>query len=119
MRVLQIPLILTYSRQLWRYRWLSLVLAWAICVIGWSCVALIPAKYDSSARVYLNADQLLMPILRGVGLSDNPLRNLEYLQKTLLSRPNLEQVIHISDLDLASGQRQSAVQHEELLRTLA
>lgn len=110
---------LTYARQVWRYKWLSVGLAWAICVIGWPIMAMIPPQYESSARVYVNADQLLTPLLHGVAVDVNPLRQVEFLQRTLLSRPNLEQVIHLSDLDLSSDAKASDKDKEELLRKLA
>ena len=110
---------LFYARRLWRYKWLSIALAWLICAIGWPIVALIPPKYESSARVYVNADQLLTPLLRGIAVEDNTLRQVEFLQRTLLSRPNLEQVIHLSDLDISSRTKNSANDREELLRRLA
>lgn len=112
-------LIAPYTRQLWRHKWLSVALAWVICVIGWAAIELIPPKYESSARVYLSADQLLTPILNGVAINDDPARQLEYLQKTLLSRPNLEQVIHLSDLDLNSKRQLTPSEHEDLLQALA
>ncbi len=110
---------LAYARRLWRYKWLSIVLAWLICAVGWPIVALIPPKYESSARVYVNADQLLTPLLRGIAIEDNTLRQVEFLQRTLLSRPNLEQVVHLSDLDISSRAKNSASDREELLRRLA
>jgi polysaccharide chain length determinant protein (PEP-CTERM system associated) len=109
---------LSYARRLWRYKWLSIGLAWLICVIGWPVVSLIPPKYESTARIYVNADQLLTPLLRGIAVDDNPLRQVEFLQRTLLSRPNLEQVIHLSDLDLSSQGKRSESDREDLLRRL-
>src|SRR6185503_3097104 len=93
---------LPYARHLWRYKWLSVAAAWVICAVGWPIVAMIPPRYESSARVYLNADPLLTPLLRGLAVDDNPVRHVEYLQRTLLSRPNLEQVVRLSDLDVAT-----------------
>lgn len=112
-------LALQYGRQLWRYKWLSVALAWTLCAIGWTAVSLIPAKYESSARIYISADHLLTPILNGVAVNDDPARQVEYLQRTLLSRPNLEQVIHLSDLDLSSKRRMSTADHENMLQGLA
>src|SRR5437588_4623459 len=89
---------LPYARQLWRSKWVSIGVAWALCAIGWPIVAMIPPQYESSTRVYVNADQLLTPLLHGLAVDDNPVRHVEYLQRTLLSRPNLEQVIRLSDL---------------------
>lgn len=111
--------VLLYTRQLWRHKWIALASAWLVCAIGWPLVVLIPPRYESSARVYLNADQLLTPLLHGLAVDDDPARHLEYLQRTLLSRPNLEQVIHLSDLDLASHTGTSAADRETLLRNLA
>jgi polysaccharide chain length determinant protein (PEP-CTERM system associated) len=120
MKITQYPLVLSYGRQLWRYKWLSIALAWGVCIVGWVGVNLIPPKYESSARVYISADQLLTPILNGVAVNDDPVRHVEYLQRTLLSRPNLEEVIHLSDLDLSSHKKViSSTEHEALLQTLA
>jgi polysaccharide chain length determinant protein (PEP-CTERM system associated) len=110
---------LTYARQLWRYKWVSIGLAWLVCVIGWPAIALIPPKYESSARVYVNADQLLTPLLRGLATDIDPKYQVEFLQRTLLSRPNLEQVVHLSDLDLSSRGKISDADREDLLHRLA
>lgn len=90
---------LPYLRQIWRYKWLSVAIAWLVCAVGWPIVALMPPRYESSTRVYLNADPVLTPLLRGLAVEDNTARQLDYLQRTLLSRPNLEQVIKLSDMD--------------------
>src|SRR5437763_8240570 len=101
---------LPYLRQLWRYKWLSVAVAWLVCAVGWPMVALMPPKYESSTRVYLNADPILTPLLRGLSVEDNPARQLDYMQRTLLSRPNLEQIIKLSDMDknLKGGDPQAA-----------
>lgn len=94
---------LNIASQLWRYKWLSLAAVWAICAAGWMGVTFIPTQYESSARVYINADGLLTPLLRGLAIDDNPARHVDYLRRTLLSRPNLEQAIHLANLDVGIG----------------
>ena len=86
---------------LWRHRWLAVGTAWLVCTAGWIGAAFVPTKYESSARVYLNADPLLTPLLRGLAADTDPSRHLDFMQRTLLSRPNLEQLIRLSDLDTA------------------
>src|SRR5690349_433128 len=110
---------LVYARQLWRYKWLSIAVAWLVCVIGWPVVSLIPPKYESSARVYVNADQYLTPLLKGLATDVDPHRQVEFLQRTLLSRPNLEQVIHLSNLDLSPSGKISEKDRQEKLLQLA
>jgi polysaccharide chain length determinant protein (PEP-CTERM system associated) len=84
---------------LWRHRWLAVGTAWLVCTAGWIGAAFVPTKYESSARVYLNADPLLTPLLKGLAADTDPSRHLDFMQRTLLSRPNLEQLIRLTDLD--------------------
>jgi len=84
----------------WRRKWLGVATAWLVCTAGWIAVALVPTKYESSARVYLNADPLLTPLLRGLAADTDPTRQLDFMQRTLLSRPNLEQLVRLTDLDI-------------------
>lgn len=84
---------------LWRHKWLGVATAWLVCTAGWIGVALVPTKYESSARVYLNADPLLTPLLKGLAADTDPTRQLDFMQRTLLSRPNLEQLVRLTDLD--------------------
>ena len=85
---------------LWRHKWLGVLTAWLVCAAGWIGVALVPTKYESTARVYLNADPLLTPLLRGLAADTDPTRQLDFMQRTLLSRPNLEQLVRLTDLDI-------------------
>ena len=109
---------LPYLRQLWRYKWFSLAVAWLVCAVGWPYVAMMPPKYEASTRVYLNADPVLTPLLHGLALEDNPARQIDYLQRTLLSRANLEQIIKLSDLDRKLPTAGSGVAKEALFSDL-
>ncbi len=91
--------IFQYLHAIWRRKWMTAFAAWAICIVGWTVVSMMPAKYESSARVYVDADGLLGPLLRGLAVEVDPAQQLDVLQRTLLSRPNLEQLIHMADLD--------------------
>jgi polysaccharide chain length determinant protein (PEP-CTERM system associated) len=83
----------------WRHKWVGVASAWLVCTAGWIGVSLIPTKYESTARVYLNADPLLTPLLKGLAADTDPTRQLDFMQRTLLSRPNLEQLVRLTDLD--------------------
>src|SRR5689334_7398865 len=90
-----------YLRAAWRRRWMGVIIAWLVCGIGWVGVYLVPNQYESSARLYVDADAILTPLLRGLAADSAPTGQLEVLQRTLLSRPNLEKVISKTDLDLS------------------
>ena len=100
----------------WRHKWLGVATAWLVCTAGWIGVALVPTKYESSARVYLNADPLLTPLLKGLAADTDPTRQLDFMQRTLLSRPNLEQLVRLTDLDIGVTNTE---QKEALYKRLA
>src|SRR5579872_7351939 len=85
---------------IWRKRWIALGIAWVLCISGWFAVAAIPNQYEASARVYVDSDAVLTPLLRGLALDNTPTSQLELLQHTVLSRPNLEKLISKTDLEL-------------------
>jgi polysaccharide chain length determinant protein (PEP-CTERM system associated) len=85
----------------WRNRWFAIAISWAVCVAGWVFVSTIPNQYEASARLYVDSDAVLTPLLHGLALDDTPVTQLDMLQRTLLSRPNLEKLISKTDLDLA------------------
>lgn len=89
-----------YAVGMWRLRWYGVACAWLVCVAGWTGVALLPNIYESSARLYVDADAVLTPLLKGLALDNTAEGQLEVMQSTLLSRPNLELVIAKTPLEL-------------------
>jgi len=87
--------------QVWRRRWIILVVAWLVSVVGWMVVAVIPDRYESSARVYIDTQSLLGPLTQGLTVSLNLSQQIDIMKRTLLSRPNLEKLLLMTDQDLA------------------
>ncbi len=85
----------------WRHRWAAAAFAWVICLGGWLAVAMIPNQYESSARLFVDVDAVLTPLLRGITIDSGLAGQLDNLQRTLLSRPNLQKVISKTDLDMS------------------
>ncbi|HEY5604480.1 MAG TPA: XrtA system polysaccharide chain length determinant [Gammaproteobacteria bacterium] len=108
--------VVTILRDIWRYRWQAMMLAWIVCVIGWVVVFKIPDQYESKARIYIDIDSILKPLLRGISVESTDFReHLGLMTNKLLSRPNLEKVITMVDLDINIKTTQ---QREALLRDL-
>jgi polysaccharide chain length determinant protein (PEP-CTERM system associated) len=84
----------------WRFRWAMVACTWIVCAIGWVAVTMIPNRYEASARLYVDADAVLTPLLRGLAVENQVSGQVDMLQRTLLSRPNLERLISNTDLDL-------------------
>lgn len=94
--------ILRYSKSMWRYRWLALFIAWTVSIIGWGIVLILPDKYASQARIYVDTGSLLAPLMKGISVESNIDQEVMIMERTLLSRPNLEQVMRMNDLDLTT-----------------
>jgi polysaccharide chain length determinant protein (PEP-CTERM system associated) len=89
----------------WRRRWWAVLAAWAVCIGGWIGVAALPNQYEASARVYIDADAVLTPLLRGITVDSSLTDELDLLQQMMLSRPNLERIINKTDLQLDASTR--------------
>jgi len=87
----------------WGYRWAAVLLSWVVCAGGWFGVMRIPDTYESSARLYVDADAVLTPLLRGLTVDTSLSAQVEVLQRTLLSRPNLDKLISKTDLELQTS----------------
>src|SRR5262245_27146265 len=107
---------LGYLASIWRRRWYIVAVSWLFCGAGWTMVSSMPDKYESSARLYVDMDTMLAPLMRGLAVEMNLFQQIEIMQKTLLSRPNLEKVVLMTDLDLGV---KSDAQKEALLDSLA
>lgn len=94
--------LLAYLSGTWRYRWFGLAAAWAICAIGWGIVAFIPDRYTVEAKVFIDTDSLMGPLLKGLAVPANLDERVGMMLKTLITRPNIEQVIHIVNPKSAS-----------------
>ena len=94
-------LVQRFTFSIWRKRWLALAVAWVVCIGGWFAVAAIPNQYEASSRIYVDSDAVLTPLLRGLALDNTPTSQLDLLEHTVLSRPNLEKLISKTDLELS------------------
>jgi polysaccharide chain length determinant protein (PEP-CTERM system associated) len=89
-----------YGGLAWRRRWWGVAAAWVMCLAGWVGVASMPNQFEASARVYIDADAVLTPLLRGIAADSSMTDQIDLLQHMLLSRPNIEKIIAKTDLQL-------------------
>lgn len=94
-----------------------LVIALIVCAVGWPIAMNIPNTYEVSAKVHLDTQTILKPLLEGLAVDSNLIEATALvLQKTLLNRPNLEKVIRAVDLDLTAVSQPAL---DEQIRKLA
>ncbi|MGI9418091.1 MAG: XrtA system polysaccharide chain length determinant [Geminicoccaceae bacterium] len=92
-------LLLPHLAALKRYRWQALAVAWLVSLLGWLIVASIPDRYMSRARIYIDTETILGPLMKGLAVAPDFDRQVEMMRRTLLSVPNLEELTRMTDLD--------------------
>src|SRR5712671_3657902 len=92
--------VLGYLRGMWHRRWFGLGVAWIAAIIAVTIAYRIPEKYEASARVYVDTESLLKPLLAGLAIQPNLDQQVALISRTLISRPNVEKLVRMADLDL-------------------
>jgi polysaccharide chain length determinant protein (PEP-CTERM system associated) len=94
--------LLGFARGMWRYRWPGVFVAWLVAIVGVAAVFRIPDQYEASARIYVDTQSILKPLMAGLTVQPNVAQQINMLSRTLLSRPNLERLVRMADLDLGA-----------------
>lgn len=95
-----VPHLTEVLRGMWQGRWAGLAVAWLIAVAASVVVFLTPDKYEATARVYVDTQSVLKPLLQGLTVQPNVEQEVAILSRTLISRPNLQKLVRMTDLDL-------------------
>ncbi|HWU85182.1 MAG TPA: XrtA system polysaccharide chain length determinant [Rhodocyclaceae bacterium] len=107
-------------RGMWLYRRLGVAAAWAVGLTAAVVIFMIPDKYEASARIYVDTDSVLRPLMAGLAVQPNAEQQIAVLSRTLISRPNVERLIRMADLDLSIDSKQGReTLIENLTKTLS
>lgn len=107
--------LLIVVRRMWKYRWVGLIVAWVAGVVGAVAVFVLPDRYEASARIYVDTQSILKPLMQGLAVQPNVEQQVTMLSRTLISRPNVEKLVRMADLDLKN---QSKAQQEATIETV-
>ena len=94
--------VLGYLRGMWQRRWYGLAVAWIAVIAGAVTIFRLPDQYEASARVYVDTQSMLKPLMQGMTVTPDAGQQTAILSRTLLSRPNVAKIIRKSDLDTAA-----------------
>ncbi|TWX51075.1 XrtA system polysaccharide chain length determinant [Colwellia hornerae] len=95
--------ILDYLKGMWIKRRYLMIATWLICPLGWLVVSQLQDTYESEARVFADTQSILRPLLKGMTVESNPDVQIRLMVRTLLSRPNLERISRMTDLDVQAN----------------
>ena len=98
----QLAEILFYIKGTLKYKWGIIITAWLICIAGWSFVSTMPDKYQSEAKVSVDSRTMLRPLLRGMAMQANTRGLVQVMQQLMFTRPNLEKIAQLGELDIDS-----------------
>ena len=102
-------------RGVWKYRWIAVAVMWLLALGGWTKVFLLPNDFQTSARVFVDTQTILKPLLAGMTSVPNIEQQVSIMSRTLLSRPNIEHVMRMVDLDVHG---RTAREHEAMVENL-
>ena len=111
----QLILIYSHLHGIWRYRWVAVVIACVVALLGWSIVYMMPNKYTSSAVVHVDTTSVMKPLLKGLSVESEVDEGLNIISRVLLSRKNLLDVILHTDMDTGGSTPEEL---DELVRNL-
>lgn len=82
-----------------RQRWWALGCGALAGLIGAVVVMKLPPTYEATARVYVDTQTILKPLMSGIAVQPNIDQQISMMGRTLISRPNVERVVRMADLD--------------------
>ena len=95
-----IALLYVYVKGIWKYRWIAVAIIWSVAIVGWGVVIKLPNDYQASSRIYVDTQSILRPLMAGMTVSPNPQQQISMVGRTLITRPNVERIIRMVDLDI-------------------
>src|SRR4051812_2395831 len=98
-------------RGMWRFRWLGVVTAWLVAIVAFVVVSQVPERYEALARLFVNTDSILKPLMTGITVQPNDDQRILMLSRVMISRPNIEQLVTEVQLDAGatSAEQRAAV----------
>ncbi|MBV8665085.1 MAG: chain length-determining protein [Burkholderiaceae bacterium] len=110
-----LTLLVNILRGIRKYRWYAVAISWIVAIVGWAVVYVLPDDYQASARVYVDTQSILKPLLAGMTTVPNDEQQVNFMRRTLISRPNVERLMRMVDLDIKS---KTVKDHEQMVDDL-
>ena len=100
---------------IWRFKWTALLFAWLIAAMGWLVVSQMEYRYRAEAQIFVDSNSVLEPLLYGIAVQPDVHQRVELMSRALLTRPNLEKLVRVNNMDVEVGTGQK---YDQLLSHL-
>jgi polysaccharide chain length determinant protein (PEP-CTERM system associated) len=91
------------ARSVWKRRWLAVAVAWPVALVCGVVISLVPDRFEASARIYVDTQTVLKPLMAGLAYQPDIEQQVKMLARTVVSRPNVERLVAMPALGLASA----------------
>ena len=78
----------------WQHRWMAIAVAWIVALAGALVVWVVPERHEARARVYVDTQTVLRPMMVGLAFQPDIDQQVRMLGRTLISRPNVERLVN-------------------------
>lgn len=92
------------KRAAWKHRWQAVAAGWIVGGLLAAAVTLAPQRYEASARIYVDTQTVLKPLMAGLAYQPDIEMQVRMLARTVISRPNVEKLIEVPNLGLEPKQ---------------
>jgi len=79
--------LLSHLKGMWNYRWQAFSLMWLLAALGWGQVFALQDDYRTSARVFVDTQSILKPLMQGMTSVPNVEQQVAIMSRTLLTAP--------------------------------
>ncbi len=86
-------------RGIWQRRWVGLAVAWLVGIAAGVVVWKIPDRYEATARIFVDTQSVLKPLMTGLVVQPNLEQQVGLLSRRLISRPNVDKLVGMAGLD--------------------
>ncbi|MDZ7857478.1 XrtA system polysaccharide chain length determinant [Sphaerotilus sp.] len=103
----------------WQHRWMAVAVAWVVALAGALVVWVVPERHEARARVYVDTQTVLRPMMVGLAFQPDIDQQVRMLGRTLISRPNVERLVNNPAIGLekmAPGQLDAQI--ESLMKSI-
>lgn len=84
-----------------KYKRVAVMFGLLLCISGWTFVFMMPDKFESKAKVHIDSSTIIRPLMRGMVIDPDVSALIRIIQQLMFTRPNLEKVIELSQLNAA------------------
>lgn len=83
---------------MWARRWYGVTAAWLAAAIGVMAMLLIPQRYEASARIYVDTQSILKPLMKELTVQPDAEQQVVMLSRMLVSRSNVGRLVEMAEL---------------------